>query len=76
MLSLGFSADSGTQLAAQTSFKVADQNDTCTKDSCGQYGTSIEFAESPAEAARQATKEEKLVFVLHVSGNFETPEYT
>lgn len=38
---------------------------------CGEYGTSVIFADSPAEAAKQALKEEKLVFVLHVSGVFE-----
>jgi len=40
------------------------------------YGTEVHFVDSPAEAARQATKQEKLVFVLHVSGNFETPDFT
>jgi len=44
--------------------------------SCGEHGTSVVFADSPIEAAKQAMEEEKLVFVLHVSGNFETPEYT
>ena len=43
---------------------------------CGEYGTSVIFAESRAEAAKQALKEEKLVFVLHVSGLFEEPDYT
>jgi len=43
---------------------------------CGEYGTSVVFAESPAEAARQALKQEKLVFVLHVSGLFEESEFT
>ena len=43
---------------------------------CGDYGTTVIFAESPAAAARQALKEEKLVFVLHVSGNFETSAFT
>ncbi len=38
---------------------------------CGEYGTSVLFADSPAAAARKALKEEKLVFVLHVSGLFE-----
>ena len=38
---------------------------------CGSYGTTVEFADSPSEAARKALKEEKLVFVLHVSGHFE-----
>jgi hypothetical protein len=43
---------------------------------CGSFGTSVEFAESPEAAAAQAKKEEKLVFVLHVSGNFEDPRFT
>ena len=43
---------------------------------CGNHGTAIEFVGSPKEAARQAKKEEKLVFVLHVSGHFEDPRFT
>ena len=43
---------------------------------CGSYGTTIEFLDSPKEAAAQAKKEKKLVFVLHVSGNFEDPRFT
>ena len=43
---------------------------------CGEYGTTVVFADSPAEAAKQALKEEKLVFVLHVSGHFEESDYT
>jgi hypothetical protein len=42
----------------------------------GSCGTSIDFYDTPKEAARQAEKEEKLVFVLHVSGNFEDPRFT
>jgi hypothetical protein len=42
---------------------------TCT------FGTSIEFADTPSEAAKLAKKEGKLVFVLHVSGNFEDPRF-
>jgi hypothetical protein len=34
------------------------------------------FLATPSDAAKQADKEQKLVFVLHVSGNFETPEFT
>jgi hypothetical protein len=45
-------------------------------ETCGSFGTSVEFAESPSEAAKQAKKEQKLVFVLHVSGNFEDPRFT
>jgi len=43
---------------------------------CGQFGTSVEFVSTPSEAARRAKKEEKLVFVLHVSGHFEDPKFT
>ncbi len=54
----------------------ADESPNCT--SCGKetYGTSIVWAGSPAEAAKRAEKEEKLVFVLHVSGEFEDPKFT
>ena len=43
---------------------------------CGDHGTAVVFVDSPAEAAKQALKQEKLVFVLHVSGHFEVPDYT
>jgi hypothetical protein len=43
---------------------------------CGAFGTSVEFVDTPSEAAKQAKKQEKLVFVLHVSGNFEDPRFT
>ena len=46
------------------------------KDGCGRFGTQVEFVGSPSEAARKALKEEKLVFVLHVSGHFEDPRFT
>ena len=54
----------------------ADESPDCT--SCGKetYGTSIVWEGSPAEAAKRAEKEEKLVFVLHVSGEFEDPKFT
>jgi hypothetical protein len=43
---------------------------------CGSHGTSVEFYDTPSEAAKVAKKEQKLVFVLHVSGNFEDPRFT
>jgi hypothetical protein len=50
---------------------------TCdAKGTCGNYGTTIEFRKTPQSAAAQALKEEKLVMVLHVSGNFEDPTFT
>lgn len=42
----------------------------------GSCGTSVEFVDSPKEAAALAKKEQKLVFVLHVSGHFEDPRFT
>jgi hypothetical protein len=40
------------------------------------HGTAVNFVATPSEAAKQAKKEEKLVFVLHVSGQFEDPSIT
>ena len=42
----------------------------------GCYGTTIDFVDTPKEAAALAKKQEKLVFVLHVSGHFEDPRFT
>jgi hypothetical protein len=44
--------------------------------SCGNHNTAVYFVDSPKTAAAQAKKEEKLVFVLHVSGLFEDPTLT
>jgi len=46
------------------------------KPTCGKHGTTIDFLDKPAAAAKQAKKEGKLVFVLHISGNFEDPRFT
>ena len=43
---------------------------------CGEYGTSVKFFSTPSDAATQAKKDQKLVMVLHVSGNFENPDFT
>ncbi len=43
---------------------------------CGGHGTSVNFYDTPSEAAAAAKKELKLVFVLHVSGHFEDPRFT
>ncbi|MCC6419957.1 MAG: hypothetical protein IT429_17110 [Gemmataceae bacterium] len=42
----------------------------------GDHGTAVKFFKNPSEAARSALKEEKLVFVLHISGLFENPDFT
>jgi hypothetical protein len=54
----------------------APSDEVCTKETCGDYGTRLSFVESPAVAAKKAVAEEKLVFVLHVSGHFEKSQYT
>jgi hypothetical protein len=46
--------------------------DVCT----GDFGTAVHFLKTPSDAAKQALKEEKLVLVLHVSGDFEDPDFT
>jgi hypothetical protein len=40
------------------------------------YGTSVAFLANPAEAGRQASRDSKLLFVLHISGNFEDRQFT
>ena len=40
------------------------------------HGTSVNFVNTPSEAGKEAKKQEKLVFVLHVSGQFEDPGIT
>lgn len=64
----------GIWLASTLGFAIAGG---ATKEgSCGSYGTTVDFVSTPSEAARQAKKEQKLVFVLHVSGHFEDPKFT
>jgi hypothetical protein len=48
----------------------------CTDCGKENYGTTVHWAGTPAEAAKKALKEEKLVFVLHVSGHFEDAKFT
>lgn len=50
--------------------------DLPTKTTCARHGTTIDFVDSPKEAAAQAKKEEKLVLVLHISGHFEDASLT
>jgi hypothetical protein len=42
----------------------------------GTYGTQVEFLDDPAEAGQRALKERKLLFTLHISGNFEDAKFT
>jgi hypothetical protein len=42
----------------------------------GDFGTAVHFLKTPSDAAKEAFKDKKLVFVLHVSGDFEDPDFT
>lgn len=46
------------------------------KEEIGKYGTAIDFQDDPVEAADKALKNRKILFVLHVSGDFEDPGCT
>lgn len=48
----------------------------CPTSSLPTYGTTIQWAASPADASQRAEDEEKLVFMMHVSGNFKIPGFT
>ncbi len=43
---------------------------------CAKHGTQVNFVDTPKEAAELAKKQEKLVFVLHLSGVFVVPNLT
>jgi hypothetical protein len=45
-------------------------------ESGGTCGTCVAFLASPQMAARRAAEEGKILFTLHVSGNFEDPGFT
>jgi hypothetical protein len=52
----------------------------CEDGTCQQnmesHGTVLKWAETPADAYRMAKEQDKLVFLIHVSGNFEIPGFT
>ncbi|MGE3807871.1 MAG: twin-arginine translocation signal domain-containing protein [Gemmataceae bacterium] len=50
----------------------ADEEATCGTS----HGTSVLFVDTPSEAAALAKKQQKLVMVLHVSGEFENSGLT
>src|SRR5262245_13525973 len=44
--------------------------------SCSNLGTQITFLHYPPDAFRQASRENKLVLMVHLSGNFEDQSFT
>jgi hypothetical protein len=63
-------------IALMATLAAAQDSDKCTTCGNQSYGTSVRWAGSPSDAAAKAKAEEKLVFVLHVSGHFEDPKFT
>jgi len=45
-------------------------------DRCKTYDTKLRFHPTLADAADEARKERKMLFVLHISGDFEDPGFT
>jgi hypothetical protein len=57
--------------------KPTDKSDPFgSAPTCSRHNTSVDFFDTPSEAATQAKKDGKLVLVLHISGIFEDPKLT
>jgi hypothetical protein len=55
---------------------VCEQGAAAEQGGASTYGTAIKFNSNPLQAADEANKEKKLLFVLHISGNFEDDRFT
>jgi len=42
----------------------------------GSFGTCVEFVNNPVQASQKALQEQKLLFTVHISGNFEDSHFT
>ena len=81
-------ANGQPQLAAAPAFPGLPPAPACDKEACNidrpgmarpdreTFGTTVEFVRNPLEAARVAGQEQKLTFILHVSGDFEEARFT
>ena len=43
---------------------------------CENFGTTIEFVSTPGGARELARRDGKMMFVLHLSGDFDAPDFT
>jgi hypothetical protein len=50
--------------------------DGATCPAGGRYGTAVDFVDDPTKAGEQALKDGKLLFVIHIAGNFEDSKFT
>jgi len=68
---------SGLSLYADSPYEQAVATPTETKVCSGEkLGTTINWYQDKAEAARLAREQGKLLFVMQVSGNFAEEEFT
>jgi hypothetical protein len=53
-------------------------SDVSRSAECGDdtYGTTIHWVRTAAEAQKLAREQDKLIFVVHLSGNFTRDEFT
>jgi hypothetical protein len=45
-------------------------------EGCKTHETALHFVKNLSEAQKRAKKDDKLVFVLHLSGNIDDPGFT
>ncbi len=78
MRRIGITALSLALLLAGSALAGAAEKSDADKPaaSCSRHNTQVDFFDTPSEAATQAKKDGKLVFVLHISGYFEDPKFT
>jgi hypothetical protein len=67
-----------------TWFEIAGSDGACTTGTCPapvrnldrKLNTALNWSATPEAAAAQANRDGKLVFLIHVSGNFAQPGFT
>jgi hypothetical protein len=83
-------SDPAAELESDTALENVDLSksaaSTCDSETCNTtvagkgtgdfFGTAVTFLATPKIAGSEALKQHKLLFVLHVSGNFEDPGFT
>jgi hypothetical protein len=53
-----------------------DAEARCAPAGCGGIGTRIDFEATAPDAFARARRENKMVFVVHLSGHLEDPGFT
>lgn len=64
------------EVAPEAAAKPAEVAENAPAPGCGKFGTRISFHLHPPQAFQIAKEDRKLVFFVHLSGNFEDKEFT